>query len=98
MLDRGLAKKVCVGPEKHGGETWRDDRTGVTHRMWEWWRVKASKLEYFFARARHIALVLISSTSVERVCSDVKFITDTIGESILEETLDMNVMEQYNAY
>ena len=45
-----------------------------------------------------MAIVPISSASVERCFSQVKFILETIGERALEETLETRVMERMNNY
>ena len=66
--------------------------------MWELWRVKADKLPKLFTVARLIAIVHISSATVERVFSQVKFILDTICDNALEETLETRVMERCNRY
>ena len=55
--------------------------------MWEWWRAKYAKFNFFFIAALLVALVPISSTSVEWVFSQVKFKGKTVGENVLEETL-----------
>ena len=66
--------------------------------MWEWWCAKCNKLTYFFIAARLVALVPISSAAVERVFSQVKFIVETLGVSVLEETLETRLMERVNRY
>ena len=96
--DADLAKKRWMDPEKHAGRTWRDDRIEKARRVWEWWKAKAPKLNYFFTAARHAALVPISSTSVERTFSEVKYIIGTVGENVLEETLETRLMERHNEY
>ena len=42
-----------------------------------------------FTVVRLLAIVPISSATVERVFSQVKFILDTIGDNALEETLEV---------
>ena len=64
--------------------------------MWEWWRVKSVKLNYFFTSARLVALVPISSADVDHVFSQVKFIIGTTGVSALEELLETCVMQRVN--
>ena len=56
------------------------------------------QFNYFFTVARLVALVPISSVAVERVFSQVKFITETTGMSALEESLERRVMECVNHY
>ena len=80
------------------GLTWRDDRIEKSRRVWEWWRSKHTKLTYFFTAARLVALVPVSSAFVERVFSQVKFIIESVGQSLLEETLEARVMERVNRY
>ena len=66
--------------------------------VWEWWRAKGPKLNYFFTAARLVAIIPTSSAAVERVFSQVKFIVNAVGESVLEETLETRVMERVNEY
>ena len=66
--------------------------------MWEWWRAHHHKLTYFSLAARLVALVQISSASVERVFSQVKFIVETIGLSVLEDTMEIRLMSRINEY
>ena len=55
-------------------------------------------MTYFFTAARLVVLVPISSAAVERVFSQVKFIVETVGETVLEETLEAHPMERVNRY
>ncbi len=96
--DHGLSKKQEGDPEQYTDRTWKDDRIEQSRRVWEWWRVKGSNLHYFFSAARLVAIVPLSSASVERVFSQVKFIIETVGENVLEETLEARVMERVNDY
>ena len=96
--DAKLRKQAEKNPEKYGMKTWKDDRVEKARRVWEWWRSKASKFNFFFTAARLIALVPVSSTSVERVFSQVKFIIETVCEGALEETLETRVMERVNRF
>ena len=57
-----------------------------------------TSLTYFFIAARLVALVPISIAAVERVFSQVKFIVETSGVSVLEETLETRLMERVNRY
>ena len=45
-----------------------------------------------------MALVPVSSAFVERVFSQVKFIIESVGQSLLEETLEARVMERVDRY
>ena len=65
---------------------------------YSWWRAKRAKFAYFYTAARLVAIVPISSAAVERVFSQVKFIIESVGESVLEETLETRVMERINKY
>ena len=96
--DEDLRKKAEASPEKYSGRTWQDDRIEKSRRVWEWWRAKFPNLTYFFLAARLVALVPISSASVERTFSQVKFIVETVGESVLEENLEARVMERVNKF
>ena len=86
-------------PEKHEeNHTWRDDRIEATRRALEWWRCYTKNFTYLSLVARLVVLIPITSTSVERVFSQVKFIIETIGERGLQETLELRVMERVNKY
>ena len=98
--DHDLEKKKANDPEKYGDHTWQGDRIKQARRVWEWWRAKGDRFSYFFtaAAARLVAITPITSASVERVFSQVKFIIEAVGESMLEETLETRVMERVNHY
>ena len=80
------------------GQTWRDDHIEKARRVWERWRAKAPKFSYLFNATHHVALVPISSTSVERAFSQVKFIVATVRENLLEESLETCLMGLLNEY
>lgn len=97
--DRDLKRKIEDNPDKYDADlTWEDDRIEQSCRVWEWWRVMGKKFNYFFTAARLVAIVPLSSASVERVFSQVKYIIETTGECVLEETLEARVMERVNDY
>ena len=85
-----------VATKKGENYSWRDDRIEQSRRVWEWWRMKSDKLFFFFTAARLVAIVPLSSASVERVFSQVKLIVETCGQNLLEETLETRVMERVN--
>ena len=60
--------------------------------------VKWNKLTYFFIAAHLVAFVPISSAAVERLFSQVKFIVETLGVSVLEETTKTRLMERVERY
>ena len=62
------------------------------------WVRPRPKFNYVFTAACHVALVPISSASLERAFSQVKFIVDTVGENLLEESLETRLMECPNEY
>lgn len=98
-FDLDLKKKIKENPDEYdANRTWQNDRIEQSRRVWEWWRVMAPKLPRFFTAARLVALVPLSSASVERVFSQVKMIVDQVGDSVLEETLEARVMERVNNY
>lgn len=96
--DAKLERQKQQDPEKHGNRTWRDDRIEATRRAWEWWRCYRKNFTYLSLVARLVVLIPITSASVERVFSQVKFIIETIGESGLQETLELRLMERVNKY
>ena len=93
-------KKKEKDPEKRTDHTtWQSDPIENSCRVWEWWwRAKAPKFSYFFTAARLVAIVPISSASVERCFSQLKFIIEIVGELALEGTLETRVMERMNNY
>ena len=96
--DEKLEKKKQQDPETHGNRTWRDDRIEATRRAWEWWRCYHKNFIYLSKVVRLVVLIPITSAAVERVFSQVKFIIETIGESGLQDTLELRLMERVNKY
>ncbi len=80
--------------------TWKDDPIESARRVWEFWRVhrKNANIFHIAKAACLIALVQISSASVERIFSQMKLIRDCCGDSMLEETLFGHVCEHCNTY
>jgi hypothetical protein len=80
--------------------TWKDDPIESARRVWEFWRVhrKNVKIFHIAKAARLIALVQVSSASVERIFSQMKLIRDSCGDNMLEETLFGRVCERCNTY
>jgi hypothetical protein len=92
--DEKLATKIgngTIGDDV----TWKDDPIESARRVWEFWRVhrKNVKIFHIAKAACLIALVQISSASVERIFSQMKLIQDSCGDSLLEETLFGRVCE-----
>ena len=87
-------------PARYGDKTWKDDPIESARRIWEWWRAKKDdvRIRHLIVAARLVALVQVSSASVERVFSQVKLICETCGVSPLEETLETRLMERVNQY
>ena len=56
------------------------------------------KSTFFSKTARLVVLVQISSAAVKCVSSQVKYILETAGESILEENINCRLMERVNKY
>ena len=98
--DENLAKKSTDDPARYGDKTWKDDPIESARRIWEWWRAKKDdvRIRHLVVAARLVALVQVSSASVERVFSQVKLICETCGVSPLEETLETRLMERVNQY
>ena len=96
--DAALRRKAAANPGKYDGHTWRNDRIEKARRVWEWWRAKHPKLNYFFLAARLVAIIPVSSASVERVFSQVKHIIETVGENVLEGSLESRVMKRCNRF
>ena len=93
-----LKEKRANDPEKWNEKTWKDDSIEKTGQMREWWREYIHKLTYFSLAACLVAPVQISNASVERVFSQVKFIVETIGLSVLEDTMEIRLMSRINEY
>lgn len=97
--DKTLAEKALKNPGKYVGVTWKNDPIEKARRIWEWWRSKrCTELHHFTWAARLVALVQVSSASVERIFSQVKLIVETTGVNPLEETLTTRLMERCNVY
>ena len=80
--DADLTKKKNDEPGKYDDDyDWEKDHIEQARRVWEFWRAKAAKLPKLFTVARFLAIVPISSVTVETVFSQVKTILDTIGDS-----------------
>jgi hypothetical protein len=80
--------------------TWKDDPLQTARHAWEFWRVHRKNVAIFHIAnaACLIALVQISSASVERTFSQMKQIQDSCGDSMLEETCFGRVCERCNTY
>ncbi len=87
MYDDKLVSRITKGKIANN-VTWKDDPIKTTRCVWEFWRVHRNNVAIFrIAKAAHlIALVQISSASVERIFSQMKQIQDSCGDSMLEET------------
>jgi hypothetical protein len=86
MYDEKLVSGIAKG-KIADNVTWKDDPIETTRRVWEFWRVHRKNVAIFhIAKAASlIALVQISSASVERIFSQMKLIQDSCGDSMLEE-------------
>lgn len=88
--------------EKDGGgifqNMWKHDRIEKSRRVWEWWRAKHVQLEFFSIAARLVALVQISTSSVERIFSIVKRVIEMTGCNALEDNIETRLMEIFNDY
>ena len=95
-----LAKKTLENPEKYGNMTWKTDPIEKARRVWEWWRAYHGYpgMRYVSMAARLVALVQVSSASVERIFSQLKLICETTSDSPLEETVICRVLQQCNDY
>ena len=56
------------------------------------------KFTFFSKTARLVALVQISSAAVKCVSSQVKYIIETAGDSLLGENINCRLMEWVNKY
>ena len=99
MYDEKLVSRIAKGKIANN-VTWKDDPIETARHEWEFWRVHRKNVAIFhIAKAAHlIALVQISSASVERIFSQMKLIWDCCGDSMLEETLFGHVCEHCNTY
>ena len=93
--DESLAAKNSKSPALPD-KTWLDDPIEKARRLWEWWRANHNKFTYFSKAARLVVLVQTSSCAVERVFSQVKYILETVGDLVLEESLEARLMERIN--
>ena len=60
--------------------------------------IKGFEVQLLLHRSPPRVLVPISSTSVERVFSHVKYIMETVGMHAMEETMETRVMECVNCF
>jgi hypothetical protein len=77
-------------------KTWKDDPGEQARRIWIWWSHVRDKFNAFSLALRLVALVQTSSASVERLFSVLKLIVESIGHSMLEETLETRLFVKYN--
>lgn len=73
-------------------KSWQDDPCERARRMWYWWKDKRPLFKEFSLAVRLVALVQVSSASVERLFSTVKLIREAIGDNMLEETLEARLL------
>ncbi len=99
MYDEKLVSRIAKG-KIADNVTWKYDPIETARRVWEFWRVHRKNVAIFHIAkaARLIALVQISSASVERIFSQMKQIQDSCGDSMLEETFFGRVCERCNTY
>jgi hypothetical protein len=99
MYDETLVSRITKG-KIVDNVTWKDDSIETARHTWEFWRVHRKNVKIFhIAKADClIALVQISSASVERIFSQMKQIQDSCGDSILGETFFSRVCERCNTY
>jgi hypothetical protein len=77
---------------------WHDDPGEKGRRIWEWWRSRLldeiCPFVYFKEAVRLVVLVQTSSASIERVFSETKWILASVGESILEDNLELRLLRR----
>ena len=77
---------------------WYDDPGEKGRRIWEWWRSRLldeiCPFVYFKEAVRLVVLVQTSSASIERVFSEVKRILASVGDSILEDNLELRLFRR----
>ena len=96
-----LKKQKEEDPDKYPADaTWKTDHIEIetARRVWKWWQANQHKFSFFQTAARLVALVPVTSASVERVFSQVKLIVETVGENALQETIETRLMERVNEY
>lgn len=69
-------------------ESWEEDPSEKSRRIWYWWKDHKPEFEDFATAVRLVGLVQVSSASVERLFSQLKLVVDSVGQSMLEETLE----------
>ena len=75
---------------------WKLDDGEYACRIWEWWRARANDFPCFTLALRLVVLAQLSSCSVERVFSRLKFIQDVCSGGIYEDSLEMRLFIQCN--
>ena len=81
-------------------KTWKDDYIEMARRVWEWWQSNHAVpgIPSFAVAARLVALVQVSSASVERIFSQVKLVCEATGVTPLKETAECRVLQRCNDY
>ena len=75
---------------------WKEDEAEVARRVWEWWKVHAKELPNLAICVRLVVLVQVSSASVERVFSQLKYIVDTCQQNTLHDALLLRLFSRVN--
>ena len=89
-------KKLAPGNEKMADWTWKGDKAEKARRIWEYWVVHRERFCYFKLAVRLVALVQVSSTSVERVFTQLKLILETAQQSALHDIIELRLFEKQN--
>ena len=106
-LQRKRRKEVAqnygeVDIETMAETDWRKDAGEKADRIWRWWRpiVATGPISHNFPCyhlvLRLVALVQVSSCTVERVFSQLKYIRDRCGDNIYEDMLEVRMFAQCN--
>ena len=94
--DAKLALKATKNPVKYNGMTWKTDPIEKGRRIWEWWRKNHALpgIHFFAVAARLVALVQVSSASVESIFSQL----DVTRDAPLADTINGRVFQRCNNY
>ena len=75
---------------------WKKDAGEYAHRIWEWWIPRVKEFPCHALALRLVVLAQMSSCSVERVFSRLKFIRERCGDNLYEDMLEIRLFLQCN--
>ena len=85
--------------ERYGtNNTCREDYLEYEMRIWRWWDSRKHRLTHITKDVNLVALMQTSSAFSEKLFSQVKLVTNEIGEEALRESIKIRVMRRVRNY